>query len=480
MQRTHYERLSAQDASFLGIEEANARWHEGAVMVFDPGPLAAPEGGVDAARITAAYAAALDRVERYRQRLAYIPFFEHPVWVDDPTFNIRYHIRHISLPRPGDERILKRVCGYLLSQPLDLNKPLWEVWIVDGLDDGRFALVTKTHHCMVDGASGMSILGGLLSTEPETPISEPKRWKARPAPAGAELVRDEVTRRLRAPLELLRPLQNPREALQSAWEVTAGLVEASRLGWKGASETPFNPEKIGPHRRFDWVSMELSDIKDVKNRLGGTVNDVVLTAAAGAVGSFLRRRQERPGDLDFRVLIPVNIRSEAETGRMGNRVAMMMAELPIGEKDPRKRLKQVIASTQQLKRSRQARGVEGLQDLADRLGGRFFQEIIRTATRARPFNLSVTNVPGPQFPLFLAGAQLRGIYPMIPLFSNQALGIAVMSYDGEVFWGFNSDWDSLPDVHDLVDDLGVEFEKLRKRAAIEITSKSGTSDAESA
>jgi WS/DGAT/MGAT family acyltransferase len=462
----HFERLSALDASFLGIEEPNARWHEGAVMVFEPGPLARPDGGIDVAKISQAYESLLNHVERYRQRLAYVPWFDHPVWVDDPSFNIRYHIRHISLPKPGDERILKRVCGYLLSLPLDQGKPLWEVWLVDGLENGHFALVNKAHHCMMDGAAGMNILAALLKPEADETVAKPMHWEPRPAPSGAKLFVDELTHRMTAPLDVLRPLRQPRAALRSAWNVATGIAEAASLGLKGVSDTLFNPEAIGPRRRFDWVSMDLADVKEVKNRLGGTVNDVVLATAAGALGEFMRSHDNSTDEMNFRALVPVSIRSKTEAQKLGNRVAMVMAPLPVRTTDPIERLEQVIETTRGLKESNQALGVQWLEEFADRVGGNLLLGIIRQATRARPFNVTVTNLRGPQFSLYMLGAKLQAIHPMVPLFANQALGIAVMSYDGKVHWGFNSDWDSLPDLHDLVTGVGVEFEAIKKAAAV--------------
>ena len=464
MATPHFERLSALDASFLGFEEPNARWHEGAVLVFERGPLTTPEGGLDAERIARAFAALPDRVERYRQRLAFVPLFGHPVWVDDPAFDPGYHVRHISLPRPGDERTLKRVASYLLSQPLDHSKPLWEAWIVDGLEDDRFAIVTKMHHCMVDGAAGMLVLSALLDPEPVGTTPQPRPWQPRPAPYASALVADELARRLRMPLELVKPLRSPQEALRSAARVASGIAEAVGFAWRPAPETPFNPDRIGAQRRFEWATLRLDDVKEVKNRLGGTVNDVVLAAASGALGAYLRARRTETRDLDFRVVLPVDIRSDAERLRLGNRVTMMMTRLPVGELDPRARLASIVETTQRLKASHQAAGVQWLQEFADRVGGQFFMQICRAATRLRPFNVAITNVPGPQLPLYLLGARLRGIYPLVPLFPNQALGIAVMSFDGAVHWGFNCDWDTLPDSHELVDHLGVAFEELRKVA----------------
>lgn len=460
---TYYERFSALDASILGFEERNAHWHQAAVLVFDAGPLRTEDGGLDFDKILNNYEWSFQSVPRYRQRISEIPFFDHPVWVDDPSFNVRYHIRQIALPQPADERILKRVCGYLLELPLDIDKPPWEVWVVDGLQNDRFALVAKIHHCMADGISSVSLIRKLLGRRPFEREGEPEPWTSRPAPGGAELATTEIVRRIRAPFELLAPLRQPNEALQGARDVVRGLLEASRLGWRPASDTPFNPESIGPHRRFDWTEISLNEVKAVGAGLGGTVNDVVLATAAGAFGHFLREHRTVTTDIDFRVLIPVSLRGDKEK-ELGNRVAMIMAELPVGEGDPARRLQRVIETTQKLKQSKQAVGVSWLEDLADKIGGRFFGELSRSATRHRPFNVAVTNVPGPQVPLYFLGSKLLAIYPMMPLFPNQALSVAVLSYNGDVFWGFNSDWDSLPDVHNVVEGIGAQFAALRAAA----------------
>lgn len=463
MSHTYYERLSALDASFLGFEQRNAHWHEAAVLVFDAGPLRTKDGGLDFDKVLNNYEWSFEAVPRYRQRLAKIPLFDHPVWVDDPAFNVRYHVRQIALPQPADERVLKRVCGYLLELPLDMDKPPWEVWFVDGLENDRFALVAKMHHCMADGISGMSIVQTLLSRKPFERHGAPPAWTPRATPRRAELVRAEVARRIRAPLELLAPLRRPGEAFRAARDVVQGLIEASSLGWRPASKTPFNPEDIGPHRRFDWTSISMGEIKEVRKRLGGTINDVVLTTAAGAFGHFLREHRTATDDIDFRALIPVNVRTDEEKD-LGNRVAMIMAELPVGERDPQVRLQRVIETMQKLKRSKQALGVSWLEGFADRVGSRFFVELSRSSTRNRPFNVAVTNVPGPSMPLYFLGCQMHAIYPMMPLFPNQALSVAVLSYNGRVFWGFNSDWDALPDVHNVVEGIGAQFRELHAAA----------------
>ncbi len=469
MTHTYYDRLSALDASFLGFEEQNTHWHEAAVMVFDAGPLRTPDGGLDFERIVNNYEWSFDSVARYRQRLVKIPLFEHPIWVDDENFNVRYHVRQIALPQPADERVLKRVCGYLLELPLDIDKPPWEVWVLDGLENDQFALVTKIHHCMADGISGLRIIQTLLGRQPFEREGSPKPWTPRSAPRRAELVAIELVRRIQAPLELLAPLRSPSKALQEARDVIQGLMEASKLGWRAASQTPFNPQSVGPHRRFDWTDLSMSEIKDVRSALGGTINDVVLTTAAGSLGQYLRDHRIATDDIDFRTLIPVSIRSDTQKD-LGNRVAMVMAQLPVGEREPVARLKRVMETTQELKYSKQALGVSWLEGLADRIGGRFFARLSRSATRNRPFNVVITNVPGPRMPLYFLCSEMRAIYPMMPLFPNQALALAVLSYNGKVFWGFNSDWDALPDVHNVVEGIGEQFDELHGAARAHTTS----------
>ena len=355
------------------------------------------------------------------------------------------------------------MCGYLLELPLDMDKPPWEVWVVDGLEDDQFAIVIKIHHCMADGISGLGIIQTLLGIQPFSRKGDPPVWEARPAPRGMDLVKAELSRRLRAPLELLAPLKEPAEALDGARDVVEGLVEASKLGWRPASNTLFNPKSIGPHRRFDWTELSLAQIKEAKSELGGTVNDVVLATAAGALGHFLREHRTSTTNIDFRTLIPVSVRGKKEK-KLGNQVAMIMAELPVGEREPVARLRRVIETTQALKSSKQALGVAWLEGLADKFGGRFFTELSRSATRSRPFNVAITNVPGPQFPLYFLESKMNAIYPMLPMFPNQALAIAVLSYDGRIFWGFNSDWDALPDVHNVVEGIGEQFAELHAAA----------------
>jgi diacylglycerol O-acyltransferase len=463
----HYERLSALDASFLEIENENSHMHVGAVLILDGAPLLAPHGGLDAERIRAYVESRLHHIPRYRQRLAYIPVEQHPVWVDDPRFNIFYHVRHTALPLPGEERQLKRLCGRIFSQKLDLTKPLWEFWLVEGLRDGRFALVAKVHHSMVDGVSGMDLLTVLLSPTPESTFGPGPPWRPRPAPGPSELIAAELYRRSRAGFGLAwaaaRAATHPRRVLASAREAAASLAETLGGGVTPASDTPLNP-RIGPHRRLDWFRLDLDDARTVKSRLGGTVNDVVLATVVGALRRFLSGRGARPEGLDFRAMVPVSVRTASEQGQLGNRVAQMIARLPIGEPDLSTRYRKVVELTTSLKHSHQVHGSELIEELSDWTATAVLTQLIRLAVQMRSYNIVVTNVAGPPVPLHLLGARMRECYPALPLYSNQAVGVALFSYAGGLFWGLNADWEGMTDLHDLVEALREEFALLLRLA----------------
>jgi len=465
MAASHYERLTALDASFLAIEDENCPMHVGAVAIFGPGPLVQPEGGFDIERFTKFVESVL--APRYRQRLAGMPLTGDPVWVDDARFNLHYHVRHLSLPHPGDERLLKRLAGHVMSLPLDRSKPLWELWVVEGLPNGRFAVITKTHHCMVDGVGTSDLMTASMQTHPDASVSEPKPWKPRPAPGRLAMAAGELRRRAGMGFSALGSaagvVAHPLRAVSAVREGVAGLGEIVEAGLHRVSATPFNIE-IGPHRRFDWLRYELDDVKEVKNRLGATVNDVVLANVTGALRSFLIQRGEDISDLDFRAMVPVNIRSEDESGQLGNRVATVAVPLPLAEPDPRRRLAQVVAAMGKVKASRQVGGMEMMEEISEWGLTRLFTQFARLTAISRPFNVVVTNVPGPQIEAYLLGSPLREAYPLVPLFKNQALGIALFSYHGGLFWGVNADWDALPDLHLLVEALALDFRELEKAA----------------
>jgi diacylglycerol O-acyltransferase / wax synthase len=468
MAYSHYDRLSALDATFLAIEDANVHMHVGAVAVFDGRPLLAPHGGLDFERIRALAGPALARSRRFRQRLAHVPVLGHPVWVDDDRFQVDYHLRHTALPAPGDERQLKRLAGRILSQKLDLHKPLWELWFVENLEGDRFALISKVHHCMIDGVSGVDLLGMLMQAQAsgaEQAAEEAPRWLPRPAPGPARLVAGELARRAALPLEVLRAggraLGGPRRSLAAARDAVLAVSEILSPGLRGATVTPINGP-IGPHRRFDWTELDLGLVKEIRERLGGTVNDVVLAIVAGAMRTFLAQRGVAVDDLEFRAQVPVNIRAAREHGKLGNRIATLVAPLPVAEPDARRRHARVLETTRALKGSKQVRGAELLEALGDWTAKEILAGIVRMTSQGLAFNMTVTNVPGPSFEAYLLDAPMRAVYPVVPLFSHQGVGIALFSYHGRLFWGFNACWDAVPDLHDLVLAVQLEFETLRK------------------
>jgi diacylglycerol O-acyltransferase len=467
MAYSHYERLTALDALFLQLEEPHVHMHVGAIALFEATQLTSSEGALDIDGIRMTIDSALAESPRFRQRLARIPLFDQPVWIDDDRFNLSYHLRHASLPQPGSIRELKRLAGRLMSQKLDRFKPLWEMWVVDGVEDGRFALILKAHHCMVDGIAGIDLLARILSTDADATSTAPHAWIPRPAPEASRLVGDEIARRAMLPLSMMRAasrmLWQPLQTAASAQEALLGVGEVLTAGLRPTASTPLNAD-IGPHRRFDWARIDMQAIKDIRRAFGGKLNDVVLATAAGAIGRFLRQRGEDTVGMVFRAQIPVNIRNESERGKAGNRVVMLLADLPVGEPDPKRRLERVIRTTEALKASRQRAGVEILEELSDRGLSPLFYRFAQLATSQRAFNVVVTNVPGPPVPVYLLGARMLEIYPLVPLAGNQALGIALFSYSGQLCWGFNADWDSLPDLHDLALGVQEEFEQLHKLA----------------
>ncbi len=465
---THYERLSATDAAFLTFEDHDVHMHVGAIALFEAEPLRREDGALDIERIRAFTEAALHDSPRFRQKLAWIPNFERPVWVDDARFNPIYHVRHTALPPPGDLRQLKRLAGRILSQKLDRGKPLWEMWVVEGLENDRFALMVKAHHCMVDGIAGVDLLAAILRLEPDAPVPEARPWLPRPAPEPRRLLVDEVLRRASLPASIVRrlpeALPNPRKTFESLRESALGLVETITAGLAPTAATPLNPD-LGPYRRFDWAETSLEQIAEVRKHLGGTLNDVVLATVAGAVGRFLRRRGMRPtSDSVFRAMVPVSIRRRTERGVPGNRVVNFLARLPIHETDPARRLAETGEVTRKLKRSRLVRGAETLEEMSDHTFSRIIVDFVQLAASNRAFNMVVTNIPGPPRPVYLLGARMTEIFPVVPLFLNQGLGIALFSYDGRLCWGLNADWDALPDLHDFAEAVEDEFDRLHQAA----------------
>ncbi len=470
MPYAHYERLSAMDASQLGLETGGVHMHIGGVSIFEAAPLLAANGAVDSDRIERYVESRLHRLPRYRQRLEWTPIEGQPVWVDDERFNLKYHVRYTSLPRHGGERELKRLVGRIISQQLDRGKPLWEMWFVDGMPGDRIALITKIHHCMADGVAGASLMTALMRTDRDDQIEPPRAWLPRPVPSRRAMLEDELRRRAALPLQALRALAGglatPSATWREARELAAGIRESVATQLAETLATPFNLA-IGPHRRLDWATSDLAAVKAIGKRLGGTVNDVVLAVFSGAVGQFLEERGIQLSEAPFKALVPVSMRDGKSGGEAaGNRVAFVIAELPIAERDPAQRLERVVEETRRLKRSRMTRGTDALVRLLDASFPALFTPIARLGAGGDAYNLVVTNVPGPQFPTYLLGAKQLETYPFSPLFANQALTVTAFSYDGRLYWGFNSDWDALPELHELVQ--GVERELECFRAAAEL------------
>lgn len=459
-----YERLSAQDQSFLVFEKDNTHMHLGGVTMFERAPLASAAGGVDIDRIRAYIGSRLHFIPRYRQRLAYIPFENHPVWVDDDRLNLHYHVRHTSLPRPGDQRQLKSLAARIMSVPLDRRRPLWEAWIIEGIEDDHFAMLLKTHHAVVDGVSGVDLMSVLLRPEPSDHFEEAPPWRPRPMPSPWDMLRDEALRRSNLPRTLWTQAQelvaDPRGTLERVTERLSSSWELINAGLRRPAETPLN-RPIGPYRRFDWHSLDLGAVKEVKNHLGGTVNDVILATVTGAVRRFLTRRMADVDRLDYRAVVPVNVRSTADQGTYGNRVSAWMLSLPVHERSVRERYRLIAESTARLKQSKQAQGIEALTQIAEIMDP-ILTLGVRLAARVAPYNLIVTNVPGPPFPLYLLGSRLLEGYPTVPLFEYQGLGVAIFSYDNRLFYGLNADWDLVPDLGDLVQDLDAAFRELHQ------------------
>jgi diacylglycerol O-acyltransferase / wax synthase len=463
------DRLTGLDASFLHLEDAAAHMHVASVMLFEGPPPPYDE-------LLEAIERRLPLVPRYRQRLAFVPLGQgRPKWVDDPHLNLRYHVRHTALPSPGSEEQLKALAGRVFSQQLDRDKPLWEIWIAEGLEDDRFALLAKTHHALVDGVSGMDIVSVLFDTSPEpAPTAPGDRWLPRPLPSRAQLLGEALVERATIPAEVSRSvrsiLRGPRRVLSSVRDAAVGVGAMAWAGLNPAPPTPYNAP-IGAHRRFTWVRADLRDVKAIKNELGGTVNDVVLATVAGGLGTHLRRRGHRTDGLELKAMVPVSVRTDVERGALGNRVAAMMAPLPVWAEDPMARLEVVREELAGLKAGGQAVGAGVLTELTGFAPPTIMDQAARLSARQRLFNLVVTNVPGPQFPLYLLGRRMLETFPMVPLAKNQGLGIAILSYDGSINFGLVGDYDLLWDLEDLARDVRASLEELAEAAAVELAAE---------
>jgi WS/DGAT/MGAT family acyltransferase len=429
------------------MERAGAHMHVASTSIFEgPAPTHAEFRDHIASR--------LHLVPRFRQKLRFVPLAQgRPVWVDDPHLNLDYHVRQTALPAPGSEEQLRNLAARIFSQQLDRSKPLWELWLVEGLHGDRFAIVGKSHHALVDGVSGVDITTVLfdLDAEPQgSPASSPP-WLARPEPTDLTLVTDAIRERLTSPKEIARAV---RAAFRGPRKVLEGVGATSKMIGAGmaAPSSVFNVE-IGPHRRFAITQADLAELKRVKDAHGGTVNDVILSIVAGGIGKYLRARGHDTEGLELRAMVPVSVRAEEEHGALGNRISAMMAPLPVWSEDPVERLHVVSGEMGDLKNSGQAVGAEILTKLTDFAPSTIVAQAARLQPAQRFFNLVVTNVPGPQFPLYVLGRKMESIFPMVPLARRQALCVGIMSYNGQVNFGLIGDYDAMADLDSFALDL---------------------------
>jgi WS/DGAT/MGAT family acyltransferase len=461
MSVSHLDRLSATDASFLTQENDRAHMHIGAVLVFEGPPPSYDE-------FSEHVEARLHLVPRFRQKLAFPPLQSgRPIWVDDPRMNIEYHVRHASLPEPGDDHQLQQFLGRVFSQRLDRSKPLWEMWLVPGLEGNRFAIVHKTHHALVDGVSGVDLATVLFDANPvPAGLTPPVRpWEPKPEPSEVQLLARGAENVAKVPLRvgrrLLRTAQHPRQTVAHAAQVAEGLGEVAWELLNPAPSVPLNVE-IGSHRTYRWVHSHLDDFKLVKDTFGGTINDVVLAVVAGALRRWLASRGMRTSGLELRALVPVSMRTEEERGMLGNRLAVFRAPLPVYAEDPIERLRIVREEMGKIKQSKQVMGAEALVALNDFAPPTVLAQASRLNFSTRLFNLIVTNVPGPQFPLYVLGRELQTVVPVAFLPEKHALAVAIFSYNGKVSFGLLGDFDAMDDI-DVVQ-AGLE-EALRELVA---------------
>ncbi len=461
MPQRHLDRLTAVDASFLLQEGPSSHMHVGGLTLLE-GPPPALEEFLEQIRRR------LHLVPRYRHKLASTHTAldaSRPVWVDDPNFNLEYHVRHTALPAPGDWEQLCNLTARIFSQQLDRSKPLWEMWLIEGLREDRFALISKTHHSLIDGIAGVDLATVLFDLSPTPPPvrHSGRPWQPHREPGTLELLAAGARGALRAGAELLAgtadALAHPDQALPRAREVAEGLGEFVWAVLNPAPPTPLNVE-IGPHRRFVGVGSPLADFKLVKNAFDCTVNDVVLAVVAGALRDFLIDRGVRTEGLELRALVPVSVRAEDEHHQGGNRIVVMRGPLPVYMADPLQRLRFVKQEMDGLKESKQALGAEVIAGAQNFAPPTLLAQASRLNFSTRLFNLIVTNVPGPQFPLYVLGRRMLEAYPVAFLPQHHALAIAIMSYDGQMNFGLLGDLDAMYDLDRFGERIAEELAAL--------------------
>ncbi len=464
---TLVDRLSPLDASFLHIEDDVNHMHIGSTAIFEGPPPAYDE-------LLAMVRGKLPLVPRYRQRVRTVPYeLGRPVWADDSHFNLTYHVRHTGLPSPGSREQLRNLVGRVMSQKLDQTKALWEMWMVEGLDEGHWALITKAHHAMVDGIAGTDLLAVLLDDSPEPSAPVPDTWRPEADPSDLQLLGEALTDYLASPYEQWRAVRaatrRPRMLLGQALEVARGLVSIAGVVRATPETSLVGP--IGPHRRYAWARASLEDVRTIRSALGGTVNDVVLAAVTRGFRDLLLAHGEPPEDRVVRSLVPVSVRRPHERGSYNNRVSAVFAELPVGIADPAERLAAIRAQMKGLKQSKQAVAAETLTQLSGfapplllALGARAATRAAHSLGKRAGISTVTTNVPGPRHALYALGRRMVEACPFVPIASPLRVGVAIFSYDGRLTFGATADFDSIPDVDVLCQGVEAGMGELVKVA----------------
>jgi WS/DGAT/MGAT family acyltransferase len=472
--------MSAFDASFLFMETSTTPMHSGGVAVFEP-----PAGGFDHERLVRLISQRLPFVPRYRQRVREVPFgVARPVWVDDERFDVTYHVRRSALPRPGSMSQLHELVARIMSRPLDRTRPLWEMYLVEGLADGSFAIITKSHEALIDGLSAVDIAQVMLDATPDAVPGPTDSWRPRAEPTSIELLSEALTELSTRPAAAVDAVRETAEDISHAITTVGGkvlgMVSAALAIARAPVSSPLNVP-IGEQRRFTTVDLPLAEIKQVRRALGGTLNDVILAVLTGGLRGWLQARGHPPTQgAVLRAMLPVSIAVPASgSGHAGgNRVSATLVELPVGEADPAVRLQQVCYQLAVLDESSHFVGADAIVGIAGfgpptlhALGAR-----VGATVSNRLYNLVITNVPGPQRPLYAAGSRMVSAYPVVPLTHNQALSIGVISYDGGVYVGLYADRDAMVDIDVLAGCIEEAMDELIERSRSSIRSLRVVSD----
>lgn len=424
------QRLNALEAAFVKMDASGTPFGVGAILVFDRGPLATSSGELDSDRLRQFIGTAVDRMPRYRQRMGRVPIFRHPVWLDCDSVNLDDHVRFTRLAMPGSDAQLHELAGRIFSSRLPLDRPPWQFWFVDGLAGDRFAEIVHIHHALVDGISGVRLLEHLL--RPVAEASIPPRTPWRPAhESSIGLVRAELTHRLRGLAALRRLLPAGSSKLLPA------LANLLAQGLRPASDAGMNQRSAGSERVVAGWKMSMHDITRVRRHFDATVNDVVLAVVTGALRRLLTRRGVDVSTIsDFRAMVPASTHEPSDDALSGNRVALLLTQLPLDEPDPARRLERVRTTTRALKRaSHQVMAGELLVRLSDITAPSLLSAVLRLSLARRAFNVVITDIPGPPVPLYLLGCRLRTFHPIVNLWPHQLLGLAFFSYAGTMYCG---------------------------------------------